>query len=277
LKAHHLYQLTLADITYNSPRVFSQFADGYNMDITITKDNLQNYPLVKYAARHWVEHARFENILEFMEDGMKELFDPRRRCLEIWVWICDPWSPLAGLERAERPSPPEGTTLHYAAVCGLHGVAKFLVVELSQDVDSQAFDEELTSLHVASAYGHMEVTCILVEHGVDATAEDNNKNTPLHVASTNGHVDVACVLLKHGIDMTTHNRDGKTPLHEASAEGHLEVTRLLIDHGVDPIAHKGSSGLKETPLHMASIHGHVEVAHFLVEHGVDTETKTSLG
>jgi hypothetical protein len=136
LKAHRLYQLTLADITYNGPRVFSQFADGYNVNITITKDNLQNYPLVEYAARHWVEHAQFENVSEFMEDGMKELFDPRRRHLEIWVWIYDPQSPLAGLEWAERPSPPKGTMLHYAAVCGLHGVAKFLAIKLLQDVDS---------------------------------------------------------------------------------------------------------------------------------------------
>ena len=97
--------------------------------------------------------------------------------------------------------------MHYAAVCGLHGVAKFLAVELSQDVDSQVFDEELTSLHMASAYGHMEVTCILVEHGVDVTAQDNDKNTPLHVVSTNRHVDVTCVLLEHGADMTTNNRD----------------------------------------------------------------------
>jgi hypothetical protein len=56
------------------------------------------YPLIEYAAWHWVEHARFKNVSEFTEDGMKELFDLRRRHLEIWVWICDPQSLLAGLE-----------------------------------------------------------------------------------------------------------------------------------------------------------------------------------
>jgi len=35
-------------------------------------------PLIKYATRHWVDHAEFENVLSLVEDGMRCLFDPAK-------------------------------------------------------------------------------------------------------------------------------------------------------------------------------------------------------
>ncbi len=235
-----------------------------HLDTTITRDNLQNYPLVEYAAQHWVEHARFENVSEYTEDGMKELFDPRKGHLAIWVWICDPQNPSTDSEREEQPSSPEGTALHYAAVCGLHRVAKYLSIGHSQDVNSRCFDEEWTPLHVASTYGHVEVTRTLVEQGADTTVKDKHGNTPLHVASAKGHVEVAEILIEHGADATALDNEQNTPLHAASKEGHLQVARYLVDHGADAVARDND------PLQVASIFGHVDIARFLIERGADT-------
>jgi len=55
----------------------------------VTRDGLNNFPLADYAAEHWVEHARFEGVLENAEEGMKQLFDSRKSHLSIWVWIFD--------------------------------------------------------------------------------------------------------------------------------------------------------------------------------------------
>jgi Ankyrin repeats (3 copies) len=151
-----------------------------HLDKTITRNNLEGYHLAEYAARHWFEHARFGNVAQCVEDGMKQLFDPRKPHLAIWVWICDPRHPSMNSERAERPSQPGGAPLHYAAVCGLHEIVKFLAVEHSPDLHSRAFDNEFTTLHVASIYGHLEVARILVEYGVDVTARTNLGWTPLH-------------------------------------------------------------------------------------------------
>jgi len=230
----------------------------------ITRYDLKKYPLTEYAAPHWFEHARFDNVSQYVEDGVKQLFDPSKSHLGIWVWICDPRNPLLGSERAERPSAPGGTPLHYAAVCGLHRIIKFLVVERSQDVDSRCFDDRWTPLHVVSTYGHVEVGRILIEHGADTTAQDNRKMTPLHVASRNGHLEVARLLVEHGADVTARNQEAWTPLFWASREGYLDVVRFLIEHGADATAR---DNIGRTALHWASSSGRVEIARLLLEHG----------
>jgi len=66
----------------------------------VTRDGLNNFPLADYAAEHWVEHARFEGVLENAEEGMKQLFDSRKSHLSIWVWIFDQ---LRDFYRTRRP------------------------------------------------------------------------------------------------------------------------------------------------------------------------------
>ena len=61
-----------------------------HLDEDVTSDGLKDFPLVEYAAEHWVDHARFEDVSRYVEDGMKQLFDPSRPHLAICVWICDP-------------------------------------------------------------------------------------------------------------------------------------------------------------------------------------------
>jgi len=170
-----------------------------HLDRTTTRDSLKQYPLALYAACHWLEHVRFEDVPQCVEDGMKQLFDPRKPHLGIWTWIYDPRNPSMDPLRTERPSTPKGTPLHYAAVCGLHRISKFLAIS-SSDLHSRVFDNEWTPLHVASAYGHVEVTRVLLEQGADMTVRDSHGKTPLHVASGNGHVEVACFLIEQGAD-----------------------------------------------------------------------------
>jgi len=44
------------------------------LDENITKDSLTDFPLATYAAEHWIEHALHEGVLQFAEEGMKQLF-----------------------------------------------------------------------------------------------------------------------------------------------------------------------------------------------------------
>jgi len=113
---------------------------------------------------------------------------------------------------------------------------KFLAIEYSRDLHSRDFDDEWTPLHVASTHGHVEVVRILVEHGADVTARDNNGKTPLHAASRNGHIEVARFLISHGANTAARDNGGWTPLYWASIEDHLVVAHLLIEHDADPTA-----------------------------------------
>ena len=237
-----------------------------HLDMTISKDGLKKYPLAEYAAQHWVDHARFKDVSKYAEDAMKQLFDPRAPHLAIWVWICDPRNPSTNGDRAEKPPQPRTTPLHFAAVCGLHGIVKFLAIDHLQDVHSRRFDDEWTPLHLASAYGHVEVARALIEHGADVTTVAVDKWTSLHVASRRGHMDIVRFLVEHGADVMACDTGGKTPLHVATRWGHADLTSFLIEQGTDPTIHDYGGG---TPLHDASTYGYVELTNLLIDRGAE--------
>ena len=241
-----------------------------HVDKNVTEDSLEEFPLAEYAAENWVGHAQIENVSSEVQDGMERLFDPNRSHFSVWVSICDPERPWR--QRYERSGKARATPLHYAAFCGMHDIAAFLIVEHSQDVNARGFDDEETPLHVASRYGHSDIARLLLEHGADAEAQDGHKRVPLHLASASGHVDAALVLLDHGTDANAQDDYNTTPLHEASEGGHVDVVQVLLDHGADA---KAQDGDESTPLHGASDCGHVDVALVLLDHGADAKVQNS--
>ena len=241
-----------------------------HLDENVTKDSLEKFPLAEYAAEHWVGHTRFEDVSSKVQDGMKRLFDPNKSHLSVWVWICDPEHRWRRSERAEFPLKARATPLHYAALCGIHDVVEFLIVEHSQDANVRCFDEQETPFHVASRRGHADVVQLLLEHGAEAKARDRLRRTPLLLASHNGHAEVARVLLENGADTEDQDNRNRTPLLLASADGHVEVARVLFEYGADKEARDYE---KRTPLLLASQGGHLEVARVLLEHDADRETR----
>ena len=75
---------------------------------------------------------------------------------------------------------------------------------------------------------------LLIEHGADATAQNNDGTTPLHHMSEWGDVDVDQLLIKHGADATAQSNDGMTLLHHTSEWGDV-----LIEHSTNVTAHQG--------------------------------------
>ena len=243
----------------------------------ITLDSLKDYPLAKYAAEYWVFHAQFEGVSQNVEDGMKQLFDPRKHYLMVCIWICDPegpWMKDHYNPRHQRPSQTTGSPLYYAAFWGLDFIVHFLVTELSQDVHSRSVIFDATPLHPASKNGHKQVVFFLLEHGADVSAQNESGKTPLHLASREGHVDVTRMLIEHGADVSAQEKDGRIPLHLASLRGHVEVVRKLIERGADVSAQDKDD---DTPLHLASYRGHVEVTHMLIENGADVSARDKHG
>ena len=233
----------------------------------VTRSSLEDSPLAKYAAEHWVDHARFEDVSRNVEDGMKQLFDPNKPHLTICVWICNPAAePLEQITGNKPPLTLPQTSLHYAASWGLHPIVDFLIIEHKQDVCSRDSTDSGTPLHLASRNGHVKAACKLIERGADVSAQDKYGKTPLHLASQSGQVDVVRMLIEHGADLTAEFGGGLTPLHFASDLGQVEVVRALIELGADLTAQNADG---ETPLHLVSRWGRVEIACMLIEHGAD--------
>ncbi len=234
-----------------------------HLDKNITRGDLEKFPLAEYAAAHWVEHARFEDVPQNVQGGMKRLFDPKHFHFAIWVWIHDSEDQYWRREkRGERPSQPRGTPLHYAALCGLNTIVEFLVIEHSQDVDTRGFDHKSTALHLASRGGHVEVACFLLDNSADAEAQDRHSLTPLHVASKMGHYEVVRLLLERGADRSAKGQDGFGPLDLALQAGHVEVTRVFQEFGLD--VSKGDIS-NWTPLNRALFEGNIELSRILLE------------
>ena len=242
----------------------------------ITCKSLEDFPLAIYAARHWVDHARFEDVSEKVEDGMKELFDPSKSHLAICIRIYDPsYSTWNQPTRNETPLQLPQTSLHYAAAWGLHPVVEFLVIEYSQDVCSGDSPDNMTPLHVASRNGHVKAACKLIEFGANLTAQDKDGNTPLHLVSKEGEVDVARMLIERGAVLTAQDNYGNTPLHLASdspfwlrrPQISAEVSQMLLVHGADVNA-RNEDGF--TPFALASEHGLTEIMDILAQHGADS-------
>ena len=243
-----------------------------HFDENVTQDGLEKFPLTKYAAEHWVGHARFENVSSKVQDGMKRLFDPNEGHFSAWVWVYDPEDSRSRIWEPERPVKARATPLHYAAFCGIHDVAAFLIVEHSQDVNARGFDEDQTPLQIASRRGHADVAQLLLEHGADVEARNGDDEfTPLLLASEGGHVEVVRVLLKHGADIEAQDKSEWSPLALASFFGHVEIARVLLEHGADVTARVV---FIDTPLHLARGE---EVIRFLLRHGADANSLNTIG
>ena len=212
-----------------------------------TSDSLDKWPLAEYAAEHWVDHARLEDVSRNVEDVMKQLFDPIKPHLAVCIWIHNP--DLPGYERPERPLPLARTPLHYAALWGLYPLVEFLVTEHPQNVHSRDSFDNATPLHLAARMGHAKVSRFLLERDADVTAQDGNGWTPLHQASQCGNAEIASMLIERGADVTAQDENRSTPLHQASQYGNAETASMLIERGADVTAQDKNGW---TPLHQAS-------------------------
>ena len=240
-----------------------------HLDKNITIGDLERFPLTEYAAEHWVDHARFEDVSRTVEDGIKRLFDPNKYHFSVWLWIHDLENRYWRREkRGERPSDPRGTPLHYAALCGLDAVVKFLIIEHSQYLDTRCFDHKSTALHLASRWGHVEVIRVLLENGADGDSRNNYDSTALHLASSGGHAEAVRLLLEHGVNPTLEDHQNFQALHSAYRGGHSKVARVFLEFG--HVTGFGENNInKWPPLNRALFEGNIEVACDLLERGAE--------
>ncbi|MBI5395380.1 MAG: ankyrin repeat domain-containing protein [Verrucomicrobia bacterium] len=88
-------------------------------------------------------------------------------------------------------------------------------------------DDELTALHWAAIYRHVEAVKELLAAGFDVNARTPLGMTPLHWAAAAGRTRVASLLLENGADVAVKDHAGLTPAELAVKRGRAEVARLL--------------------------------------------------
>jgi len=131
-----------------------------------------------------------------------------------------------------------------------------------------------TSLHFASAQGHVGAVRSLLDKGADINKRNTKHETALYVASNGGKLEVLKLLIEYGAEVNSPNKLGWTPLHTASHSGYHDIAELLLDHGAD-INPQDQDLL--SPLHLASWNSKPEVVKLLLERGADIHARDTEG
>jgi ankyrin repeat protein len=234
----------------------------------------ESFPLARYAAEHWVDHAQFENVSSHIREEMGYLFDSNEPYFAAWLHVFDidttPPNPSALYHFAKRREVSNmATPLYYAALCGFHDLAEHLIRKHPQQVNANG-GRYVSPLGAALGREHLDVAQLLYEHGAEVDVQGNNRWTPLFVAPCRGHRNIVEWLLSHGADPNFRSEYKFTPLHEAAVYGEAEICQILLQHKAD----KNALDFKDqTPLHLASEQGRNSVARLLLEHGVDVNAR----
>lgn len=95
--------------------------------------------------------------------------------------------------------------------------------------------DNVTPLHRAAGYNHLEIAKFLIQSGADVDAEDAHGLIPLHYAANFGHADIVQLLVDSNSDINKKDNSGMTPLHLAavSVESCFMICDKLINLGAD--------------------------------------------
>jgi ankyrin repeat protein len=231
-------------------------------DKTSTKQDLEEFALLKYAAQSWFYHAALQ---ESGEANREVSFLQSETARNDWLIVNSPdeysHQPFGWSER-------QGSAIYYASFLGLHVVVSDLITR-GADISARGGRYD-TALQAASYKGHKEVVQLLLDNGADVEAQGGPYGTALQAASAIGHKEVVQLLVDNGADPNAHGKAYYTPLQAAALKGHKEVVQLLLDNGADVKAQGGPLG---TALQVASSGGHKEVVQLLLDNGADAEAQ----
>ena len=141
-------------------------------------------------------------------------------------------------------------------------IARLLILH---GADVKAKDEEgWTCMHWAADRNNKVISELLISKGADVNARNNTGETPLHLASYDGINGVPALLIASGAHVNEKDNAGRTPLYTAADNGRVEVVRVLISSGAH-VNEKDKDG--RTPLYAARQNESSDIVKFLKSHG----------
>jgi ankyrin repeat protein len=236
-----------------------------------TEATIENFPLARYAAENFGEHAEFEDVLSYLQGGIDDLLDADKPYFAAWLRVR--WGMFA--------FQPHSAPLYHVAGFGFRGMADHLISKRPEDLDTRG--DNGTPLCAALRGGHANVAQLLLGHCVDVNFRCIAAVTPLHLTVSRGLPEITRILIERHADIDARDYYGRTPLHqattglnsEASDDNCFEVARILLEHGAhvdtqDDFDHS-------TPLHSASFCGSVRLTELLLQHGANVNMRNING
>lgn len=231
---------------------------------TKDKNYVARFPLVKYAARHWIDHFKAASCPEDAFQLALSLFTSTEDALGVWYCVFNIDKPWSWVHR--QWSSPAGP-LYYASLAGLERIICSL---LEAGVDPNQEGGVLgTPLQAAVCQGNIDIVKILLAYGADVNRSGGRFGSPLMAAAAQKHTDIVELLLSHGADPNWENFAAGNVLLVASEKGYLDIVQLLLDAGADVNAEVGK--VRRTALQAAAAQGRESTCRLLVEYGAKVE------
>ena len=144
------------------------------------------------------------------------------------------------------------------------------------DLSAPIEDRGMTLVHIVAAVNpNPEVMMLLLDHGADVMALNEDGQTPLHLAASSNSVGMIRLLLNAGAEIHIFDNHRYTPLHIAVYNPDpIEVVGFLLDNGAQ-LHVAGPQG--ETPLASAMFPGGGDVVKLLLDRGADIRWTTEEG
>jgi ankyrin repeat protein len=106
-------------------------------------------------------------------------------------------------------------------------------------------------------FKHEATAQFLLEHGMDPDHMNWHRTTLLHYMASEGEMAKAGLLVKHGADINAIDDEYRsTPLGLAARRGKLDMVRFLLDSGADPVL---AGAPWAAPVAWARKRGHLEI------------------
>ncbi|KAK8550895.1 hypothetical protein V6N13_119397 [Hibiscus sabdariffa] len=134
-----------------------------------------------------------------------------------------------------------------------------------------------SSLHIAAAYGQIEILAMLLEKSVNPDVVNRQKQTPLMLAAMHGKISCVEKLIEAGANILKFDSiHGRTCLHYAAYYGHSDCLQAILSAAQSsPVAvswgYARFVNIRDakgaTPLHLAARQRRPECVHILLDNG----------
>ncbi|KAI7762809.1 hypothetical protein LZL87_008250 [Fusarium oxysporum] len=231
-------------------------------------DQQATWRFMSYAAKEWYENFyRLETGDPDLQRALNTFFSTENQAWGFIKKVVE--SRLLG----ERTDIQERSISPFvlAIYCGLKDTVTHLIHEGNYDVEDRSF-WNLTPLAWACFFYNKDIIQLLLDNGADCNAIFKGGRTLLHRSV---EVEEATgILLAHGANLMAVDDQGLTQLCAAALAGNLTETKQLLEKGAD-ISHVAADAA--TPLSEACGSGHLHIAKFLIEKGADVNQKATNG
>ena len=220
----------------------------------LSKDNVNNFPLARYAAENWSYHYKQYPLVSSAIQPILDFLTVKEDVFLAWFRLFDPQGEWLG-PNFKREIPKGPYALYYASYLGLEPIVQWMLESLGPRINDNVISDlgngrtvRSTALCGAIDRGHRAIVKMLLDCGANVHIRDRT-GTPLAIAVTTAEKDseIINMLIKAGASINDTNFQGLTVLHLATFinDDNTEVIELLLQHGanVSAIDYEGRTAL----------------------------------